>query len=668
MESSTAEEIGGYRLTATLGEGGFGTVYKAEDPSGAIYALKQLHEAGADPDELAYEFRVLSRVNHPHIVPVTDFGFSGERPYLVSQWIDGQSLREYAREHSREEILQTLGGVLRALEYLHARGLLHRDLKPQNVVVNADGHAFLIDFGLAGLTGQDAGRSGTPAYVAPERLLGRPEDGRSDLFSFGVLLHELLTGELPGDRSVSATGRLEPEALSRLVKRLQSSNPARRPRTANTVIAKLSRATGIEIAEERGIDPAHATTDPAQTALPRTLGLVGRERELSRFRKLLRAPRHRVLLVPGAAGCGKSHLLRAFGAEALVGRARVIAGRSLAELEREGSSRGDKAATDSIQQTAVDPADRLLADALGRRTVVLIDDVHRLLPTEVQALVDLATRLDSLPHPERERGLLVVLAYRPGELAPYDLDVLVDRLTALARSRTLKLGPLIEAAVPRLVTEILGRTELPSELAAELHQQAEGRPAALIDLLRHLRAERFLTFKRGAWRRSGGPITWPPSPGEVLRREARELPEADLAVLHWIAAAGLVDTAMLRGLAPNTDPTQLRALEQQGWIVRLMRPGGGPAVALANDRVGPALPPDDQAAERHRKLAEVRRGRDRCWIEHAARATGRKITREALAHALERVSSTPVLARSLLTSLCDGPGLPKLDRARAAIG
>src|SRR5687767_11010198 len=161
-----------YRLTESVAEGGFGVVHRGLDPSGKPVAVKRLRERGADPEELADEFRTLARLRHEHIVPLLSFGFAADgSPYLVTEWIEGTDLKTFGAGKPLATLAPALGGILRALEYLHVRGVLHRDLKPRNVLVDTNGRARLIDFGLAGIAGGTGSRSGTPAYAAPERML-----------------------------------------------------------------------------------------------------------------------------------------------------------------------------------------------------------------------------------------------------------------------------------------------------------------------------------------------------------------------------------------------------------------------------------------------------------------------------------------------------------------
>jgi len=647
------EILDGYRLDALIGEGGFGVVHRATAPSGDVVAVKRLSLAGADPEELADEFRLLVRLRHEHIVPVTDFGASDGRPYLVTAWIEGGDLRNFGKGKDLRTLAPTLGGILRALEYMHARGVLHRDLKPQNVVVTPQGKAMLIDFGLAGALGRGGSRSGTPAYAPPERLLGRAEDGRGDLYSFGVMLRELASGELPTGAPPRPTGDAKVDAL---LARLLAANPAERPGTANEVIAALSDAIGVPLEEERGALDALAQGGGAGARSP---GLVGRDAELTRFRSLLKAPRHRIVLVEGEAGVGKSHLLQAFAAEACAGRARVREGRSLAEAAfgREEAGGGDA-------------ADRLLSDAEVRRAVILIDDLDRLIPAEAEAVAALAVRLETRPNPSPGRGVLLVLAVRPGEAEGRGLGPLLERLRALARTRRLSLAPLPRQALRAFTAEVLGRADLDDALLDALHERSGGRPADLTLLLGALRRAGVIVWDRGAWRRGAAPLALPPSPEESIASEIRALGRAALEALLWLSLAGPSSAAELRRLAPaaGIERALLDGLsESTGLLARSRGPDGTPRYGLADERVRGALGADAAAPSRHDALARERREDPERRLDHCARGADAAAAQEARDAAEARLEREPVRARSLLEALLAGPGLPASERERARI-
>ncbi|GIW71491.1 MAG: hypothetical protein KatS3mg102_1033 [Planctomycetota bacterium] len=655
--------LGGYRLLERVGEGGFGVVWRAQAPSGRPVALKRLAAPGAQAEELAEEFRLLARLRHPHIVPVLDFGFDAEgAPYLVTAWIEGSGLGSWARGRSLAELAPALAGVLRALEYLHARGVLHRDLKPDNVLVDAAGHALLIDFGLAGLAGAQARRAGTPAYVPPERLLGQPEDARSDLYSFGVLLHELLHGALPGEPPPAP---LSPQARAArpLLERLLAANPAGRPATANEVIRMLGELSGLELAEERGAAPGEP--------LAGAPGLVGREEILARCRRLLASPRHRVLLIEGEPGAGRTHLLRALGREGSAAGARVCEGRTLAAL-----AEGLREPSPEPLAGTAQAAERLLAAAGRGRVLALLDDAHRLLPAELEELLGLAIRLEAAPRPRPGTGLVLVLAYRSGELGARGLEQGFARLGALRCARRLHLGPLSPQALPQLLSEVLGRHALPARLLQALHARAGGLPAVALELLGALRAQGAIGWRGGAWRRTRVPIRWPRSAAQALQAQLQALSPRQRDWLLWLRAAGAATRAALeRWSGAELPEAALRELvHRRGLLATFVRPGEGQLYALASDRVAAALGADPEEPRRHDLLARERCAEPERWLWHAVRGRELPAAAAALARLEPMAERAPAAARPLLEQLLAAPALagplsPELAalRARAAI-
>jgi serine/threonine protein kinase len=211
--------VPGYQLLEQAGEGGMGTVYRAMQLSlDRVVAVKVLHAAGANGDALPAfhrESRLLASLSHPHIVAIHDCGQYEGRYFLVTEFIIGSPLREAmtaGQPWPIQRAAELLDHIAQALIYIHEHGVLHLDLKPENVLCTPDGVVKIADFGLA-LTRVDARQlsqlglaQGTIDYCAPEQRYGLPADERSDLFSLGVLAYELLTGQLPGRIYQSAVG------------------------------------------------------------------------------------------------------------------------------------------------------------------------------------------------------------------------------------------------------------------------------------------------------------------------------------------------------------------------------------------------------------------------------------------------------------------------------
>lgn len=191
-------QLGAYRVVAQLGEGGMGTVYRAVDEAAerqvALKVLRTRLEAVA-----------LARLHHPGIPTLYSLFAEDGALYMAMEYVPGSSLEDRLREHGAlpwPEATRYLVEALDAVRHAHEQGILHRDLKPANLLLTPEGRVKVTDFGIAEAVGREGsatevGLAGTPEYLAPERAVGRPADERSDLYSLGVVLYEMLTGRLP---------------------------------------------------------------------------------------------------------------------------------------------------------------------------------------------------------------------------------------------------------------------------------------------------------------------------------------------------------------------------------------------------------------------------------------------------------------------------------------
>jgi predicted Ser/Thr protein kinase len=200
-----------YELEELVGHGGMSSVYRARDSLLERYvALKVLHEQYSEDDDFVERFkreaRSVAQLQHPNIVTVIDRGEQGGRQYIVFEYVEGENLKELVVRKGRLEVREALEvaiEVARALGFAHQHGIVHRDVKPQNVLLNGDGRPKVTDFGIARSLDMDQGVTqtgtvlGTSNYIAPEQASGKPVDQQSDIYSLGVVLYELLTGELP---------------------------------------------------------------------------------------------------------------------------------------------------------------------------------------------------------------------------------------------------------------------------------------------------------------------------------------------------------------------------------------------------------------------------------------------------------------------------------------
>jgi eukaryotic-like serine/threonine-protein kinase len=282
-------DVSHYALLEPLGRGGMGRVFKARDRRlNRLVAVKFLPDDLADDPEALRRFereaRTASSLNHPHICTIHDFGEEDGRPYIVMELVEGETLEERLGDGrvSPGDALRWGIQIADALETAHTRGIVHRDVKPSNIMIDERGNAKVLDFGLARFFTDDtlatretmAGAVlGTIPYMAPEQLSGKDADARTDLFALGVVIHTMFSGRHPFLReTTAATVRAileekpspltESPSMDRVLKKLMAKDPARRPSSAAEAARELAR---IEIRLPR--DPPPAARLPVSSGL-----------------------------------------------------------------------------------------------------------------------------------------------------------------------------------------------------------------------------------------------------------------------------------------------------------------------------------------------------------------------------------------------------------------
>jgi tRNA A-37 threonylcarbamoyl transferase component Bud32 len=281
---------GRYKLEAKLGSGGMSTVYLANDATlDRAVAVKVMHrEMSEQADQLErfrQEARAVAKLSHPNVVAVIDAGEDGGHPYIVFEYVEGETLKQRIARLGALDTQEALAyaiEIARGLTVAHARNMVHRDIKPQNVLIDAEGRAKLTDFGISRQLEQDGmtatGRVlGTTDYVAPEQAMGHGVDPRSDIYSLGVVLYEMLVGQVPfhADSQVGVAMKhvneelpdvqqRRPEvsaATALVVERATDKDPARRYGEVGEMIDDLSTALEVEAAR------AGTTTGEATSVL-----------------------------------------------------------------------------------------------------------------------------------------------------------------------------------------------------------------------------------------------------------------------------------------------------------------------------------------------------------------------------------------------------------------
>ncbi|MCA9894774.1 MAG: serine/threonine protein kinase, partial [Anaerolineae bacterium] len=292
----TGKTIGPYELQQEIGRGGMATVYSGRQLSmNRMVAIKVLprhflHDPGF-LERFEREVEVISKLEHPHILPIYDYGETEGVPYIAMRYLGGGSMADLIRRGVPElkDIVQPMRQVAEALDYAHQRGIIHRDLKPGNIMLDESGNAYLSDFGIARVMGSDLTGSaiiGTPAYMSPEQAHGAPIDARSDIYSLGIVLFELITGHEPY-HAETPMGLLlmhinepippltkfrddVPPSLQHVVERATAKDPDQRYSSAGELAESLAAAVRGEAVTPAPMAPISYPPPPTQHTPPPT--------------------------------------------------------------------------------------------------------------------------------------------------------------------------------------------------------------------------------------------------------------------------------------------------------------------------------------------------------------------------------------------------------------
>ena len=295
--------LGPYRIINQIGEGGMATVYKAYQPSmDRNVAIKVLPSQLAGSSEFTQRFqqeaRIIARLEHPHILPVFDYGETDGVTYFVMRYLDAGTLREKmeaGRPLPLDEIDHLFTQLADALRYAHSNGIIHRDLKPSNALIDAQGNLFLTDFGIAKLLESASPRltqtdaiMGTPAYISPEQAMAIQVDQRSDIYSLGIILYEMVTGRVPyiaetplavilkhvsDPLPLPSTVKADiPEAIEKVVLKALAKNPDDRFATVAEFLSAWKRALDETRSTPRPLETPSVQTRPAKTPPSPTYG------------------------------------------------------------------------------------------------------------------------------------------------------------------------------------------------------------------------------------------------------------------------------------------------------------------------------------------------------------------------------------------------------------
>ncbi len=550
-ENSSVSSADRYQIVERIGAGGIGVVYKVEDRvSGKVQAMKVMpRERGVA--NLRSEFLALARLRHDNIVSVSDYGLTDSgHDFFTMEHVSGPPLLEAVPTVPSPEFYQLIGGVLRALAFIHSRGMVHADIKPSNILIDAgllardpSRAARLVDFGLAATVDDSDGASarGTFPYAAPEVYAGRL-DARSDLYSVGVVLYEMATGVQPytgrNVREVLAAQRRGPPEdprthkpelpaeIADLIMALIDPAPSARPQTADEVLALINEFAGTDFA----IVVSQPLVDLSGV-------MVGRDRDLSTLQRYWREARDgsgMTVLLCGEEGIGKTRLMTELKLLVQLDGGQVymtdVAARSdkpyagISKLVRGllASTRGGAKEMSDLRHTLSpllggrinsqsDNASRyalaeavtgvLLQLASTEPLLVLIDDVHQ---ADAATLELLAYLVRSVP----DASVLMVLGARHDafvqandpvhEATETRLLQIENALQNAERGQRIDLPPLDRPAVFRLAEQAFGG-EIAQRIGDDLYRIASGNPAHATRALEMLVQNGTVGRERGAW-------------------------------------------------------------------------------------------------------------------------------------------------------------------------
>ena len=613
--------VPGFELVAELGHGATTVVYRARraGAAGPDVALKMVRERTDDPAVSAAfrrEAALLARVTHPSLAAVHAAGEAGGRPYLVLEMVEGVALARLIEDGLPErQVLDVAIDATEALAASHGMRLVHRDVKPQNLLVTPSGRTKLIDFDLATWTGELAPAdtvTGTLTYSAPEQtgMLTRPVDARTDLYALGVVLFECMTGQPPfASADVGELLRLHAveqppgvrslrsecsPALAAVVAKLLAKDPDDRYQSATGLLADLRRVRDQPGDWPFELDAVGAGDAASDAASP----LIGRQAELSQLTRRWRntAARGGMVVVEGTAGQGKTRLVEELirhvtgqGASALLVNCApddpqplgVISSavqqhiervrRLPAEQRQQAQERLRRAAGDAAPLLAtLSPA---VADILDTTDAALPDaDRQQQTATALAAFLIALARLDGrllvvLDDAQHIDGtsqrVLSQLPLSDGDVpllvvatAPPDPEVPLESRLGVESAQRIALGPLAPPAVRELIASQLGGAEVPDDVATQLASRTGGNPFAILEFLRHLVEAGGLQPSWGTWLLDNDLLDRLHLPSDVLDLVLARLEGLPAPARHLLAMAAVqgvhFDTTVLAAAAPAT--------------------------------------------------------------------------------------------------------------------
>ncbi len=658
---------GRYTVNRAIAHGGMGWVYDVADalnPERAV-ALKILGGIGENGAKLSLfkaEFTTMTKLDHPNVARVYDFDqLQGSHDFLITmERVDGEPWSRAGNGDWKTIVAQCVQ-VCRALSYVHSRHIVHFDLKPANILVDAGGTVKVVDFGIAGAQplSPQGGIMGTPQYMSPEILLGGGSaDHRADLYSLGVTLYELLVGCLPcpardlitllkwvNDSGVHVPATTNAtEWLAKIIERLCAKDPADRPPHANAVIEEINCSGGFSYQLE---------TEQTQQSYIMTPRFTGRENELARVmdfisQNLNGRAQHPVLMVSGVSGIGKSRLMRevryaaqlqrlvfleancyehdlveygpvadilrqlvpmveAFGGIDLVREALPVLIKLAPGLARGRSYEAlPQAATAEGQRTQVleTTAEFMVGAAKLVPFAVYVNDMQWMSHGPAELFPYVAQRLDH----DRSHGESVRMAllgsYRNDEVEGRPLATMLGELHRRRLAMDLELARLEPAEVRTVICSMLGTADVPSEFLDRVATETAGNPFFVQEVMRVLFQNGSVFLHAGKWaaKMDIGELHIPATMADVFRRRFNLLSAEEQDVVRILAVHGrplrVERVAEVLGGGFATTAAATALLELEQKSIVVKHAGGGGAFNIAHDRMRETIYADLGDADR----------------------------------------------------------------------
>ncbi len=623
-----------YVLGEKMGEGSFGVVYRASDRlTGDTVALK--HVAVPSPElnlALAQEFRTLASLRHPHIISVLDYGFDqDQRPYFTMDLLDNPlTILEAGEKKPVELQVGLMIELLQALDYLHARDILHRDLKPTNILVTGPGHVKVLDFGLSSSITQATGTAGTLQYLAPEVIRNQSIEQSSDIYAFGVIAYQLLTGRYPFSLdsptetlssilySTPDVSQIENAGLAAVVLACLSKEPAIRYTEARDVIHDLSSAINQDPPQESRL---------IRESFIQSAPFTGRSKEFSQLSDALDnaiAGSGSLWLVAGESGVGKSRLIDEIRINAMVKGAMVVKG-----LGIEGAGRAYQLWRDTLPPLILSaPISDLEAGVLKE----IIPQIDTLLERDIPGVPKLTglagqqrlvATIDEVIQRQRRPLVLILedLQWAVESLVPVkELSLVVDNLPLLIigtyrnderpdlpdelpDAHHLILSRFSEAEITQLCSAMLRISEDETDVMEFLSRETEGNAFFLVEVIRAVAEEAGGLGRIGEAKVQAGILT--SGMQDILRRHIDRLPASYHVLLQYAAVIGRqVNEPLLRHIFPEADIQQWLYAAESAAILT----ADGMHWQFGHDKLREAVLNDvsgDQKAIIHRTVAEA---------------------------------------------------------------